>query len=188
MVYIGYQELLRDIGKVWDQSTHQPNESKDFLAIVHEQYLQSAALLSTQEIIRNQIIEELFEVTNQLIQNTFRNADNLESEDNKVLSISKRGIIGDSFTDFSLESKFNNGETAFSWNAIIGQDDAKRALYECCILPSILPSTLFVGIRQLCKTVLLYGPPGTGKTTLVRMIAHESRFPFIPLIPRLLSY
>lgn len=62
-----------------------------------------------------------------------------------------------------------------SWQDIIGQDDAKRALYESCILPTLLPSSVFVGTRQLCTTVLLYGPPGTGKTTLVRAVANESR-------------
>ena len=69
MVYNEYQELLRDIGKVWDQSKSQRNESKDLLSTIHEQYLQSSLFLCNQEKVHNQIIEELFEVTNQLIQN-----------------------------------------------------------------------------------------------------------------------
>lgn len=68
----------------------------------------------------------------------------------------------------------NDDDLSLTWQDVIGQDDAKRALYECCILPILLPSTVFVGLRQLCMTVLLYGPPGTGKTTLVRVVAHES--------------
>ena len=63
-----------------------------------------------------------------------------------------------------------------TWQDIIGQEDAKRGLYESCILSSLLPSSVFVGCRQLCTTILLYGPPGTGKTTLVHAVANESRF------------
>lgn len=64
---------------------------------------------------------------------------------------------------------------SLTWQDIIGQEDAKRSLYECCLLPSLLPASLFVGCRQLCTSVLLYGPPGTGKTSLVRAAASESR-------------
>lgn len=72
---------------------------------------------------------------------------------------------------------------SLTWQDIIGQEDAKRSLYECCLLPSLLPSSLFVGCRQLCTSVLLYGPPGTGKTSLVRAAANESRISplFFPL-------
>ena len=71
--------------------------------------------------------------------------------------------------------------TMLAAQGIIGQEDAKRSLYECCLLPSLLPSSLFVGCRQLCTSVLLYGPPGTGKTSLVRAAANESRIS--PLLP-----
>ena len=77
--------------------------------------------------------------------------------------------------DIPTKRKHPEDETKKGWQDVVGQEDAKRALFECCILPSILPSYLFVGIRQLCMTILLYGPPGTGKTTLVHVVAHESR-------------
>ena len=77
--------------------------------------------------------------------------------------------------DISTKRKHPEDEIDKSWNDVVGQEDAKRALFECCILPSILPSYLFVGLRQLCMTILLYGPPGTGKTTLVHVVANESR-------------
>ena len=70
-------------------------------------------------------------------------------------------------------------QDSVSWQDVIGQDEAKRALYESCMLPSILPTSLFVGCRQLCTSILLFGPPGTGKTSLVRAVANESRIELI---------
>ena len=47
-----------------------------------------------------------------------------------------------------------------SWRGIIGLDDAKRALFEACMLPALLPPHLLRGIRAVPTSVLLYGPPG----------------------------
>lgn len=56
-------------------------------------------------------------------------------------------------------------------------------MYECCILPSILPSSVFVGCREIQCSILLYGPPGTGKTLLARAIAGETRWTFFEISP-----
>ena len=92
-----------------------------------------------------------------------------------VDSTSKRIRVDSSECGTPFSSIPRNDPSHVSWQDIIGQDDAKRALYESCVLPMLLPSRIFVGTRQLCTTVLLYGPPGTGKTTLVRAVANESR-------------
>lgn len=212
MPYRQYQDVFRDIGFVWDQSLCQSRESTEHdLELVRDQFVESEKFVHEKE--RIQIIEELLDVTYQLIQQKQTpTLENEEFENEGRLSISKRKRkssdrtiingykVGDSYnyqqkgggelcscdsdkqyqkmdenTPLKLPSKRNHVEEAgLTWQDVIGQEDAKRALYECCILPSLLPSSLFVGVRQLCMTVLLYGPPGTGKTTLVRVVAHES--------------
>ncbi|KAJ1477176.1 P-loop containing nucleoside triphosphate hydrolase protein, partial [Baffinella frigidus] len=58
----------------------------------------------------------------------------------------------------------------------------KRLLHEAVVLPQQCPS-LFQGVRQPWKGILLYGPPGTGKTQLAKAIAGESRATFMLLSP-----
>lgn len=73
--------------------------------------------------------------------------------------------------------------SSYKLNNIIGNNDAKDILYESCILPSILPSNIFVGCREIQNSILLYGPPGTGKTMLAEAIACETQWPFFRLTP-----
>ena len=46
------------------------------------------------------------------------------------------------------------------WDAVIGGDQAKQALYETIICPRLYPSLFKARVLQAATAVLLYGPPG----------------------------
>jgi len=69
----------------------------------------------------------------------------------------------------------SNGGVTFA--SIVGLDDAKAALKEMVILPSLRPD-LFSGIRSPPKGLLLYGPPGNGKSFIASAVATESQATF----------
>jgi SpoVK/Ycf46/Vps4 family AAA+-type ATPase len=56
------------------------------------------------------------------------------------------------------------------WNEVIGLDDAKRAIRESIVYPTIRPDLLPLG---WARGILLFGPPGCGKTLLAAAAAAE---------------
>jgi len=64
-----------------------------------------------------------------------------------------------------------------AWEDIVQLDDAKRLLTEAVILPLKYPS-LFQGLLEPWRGVLLYGPSGTGKTLLAKAVASQSSSTF----------
>jgi SpoVK/Ycf46/Vps4 family AAA+-type ATPase len=69
------------------------------------------------------------------------------------------------------------------FNDVIGLKDAKRALREALLLPSLFSPKELVGIRSVSSCILLFGPPGTGKTVLAEAAAFESKRPLFRVSP-----
>jgi len=60
-----------------------------------------------------------------------------------------------------------------TFSDVIGLEEAKRALREAVVWPTIADPALFAGVRSGPRGLLLYGPPGCGKTMLARAAAAE---------------
>ena len=68
------------------------------------------------------------------------------------------------------------GKTGVSWNDIVDLEEAKRAIKEAIIYPTLRPDLFPHGWP---RGILLFGPPGCGKTLLASAVAHEIDAEFI---------
>jgi len=66
---------------------------------------------------------------------------------------------------------------------VVGLFEAKRALREALLLPTLFSPQDLIGVRSVSSCVLLYGPPGTGKTVLAEAAAYESHRPIFRVSP-----
>ncbi|MEM1543180.1 MAG: ATP-binding protein [Candidatus Bathyarchaeia archaeon] len=65
-----------------------------------------------------------------------------------------------------------------TWDDIVGLEDAKRAIKEAIVYPSLRPDLFPLGWP---RGILLFGPPGCGKTLLAAAVANEIKAKFIPI-------
>ena len=63
-----------------------------------------------------------------------------------------------------------------SWDEIVGLEDAKRAIREAIVYPSLRPDLFPLGWP---RGILLFGPPGCGKTLLAAAVANEIKAKFM---------
>lgn len=68
---------------------------------------------------------------------------------------------------------------SISFDAIIGLNDAKKAIWQDLILPLNHPEKYQKHNLKIGANTLLYGPPGTGKTTFAKAVASDVSVPFI---------
>ena len=92
------------------------------------------------------------------------NSDNPQQEQSESQS-GVVEIVKASYDDVILQEKPN-----VSWDEIVGNDDAKKALRESITFPSMRPDLFPLGWP---RGILLYGPPGTGKTLLAAAVASD---------------
>jgi len=64
------------------------------------------------------------------------------------------------------------------WDEIIGLEDAKKAIKETVVYPSLRPDLFPLGWP---RGILLFGPPGCGKTLLAAAVANEIKATFISI-------
>jgi SpoVK/Ycf46/Vps4 family AAA+-type ATPase len=62
------------------------------------------------------------------------------------------------------------------WTDIVGLEDAKKAVQQAIVYPSVRPDLFSLGWP---KGILLFGPPGCGKTLLSAAVASEIKATFI---------
>lgn len=83
----------------------------------------------------------------------------------------------------------DEGEEKLMFEGVIGNNEAKKALFENVVVPirlkdKLKEGKLLVGVRKVGKnSILLHGPPGNGKSSLVQAAANEAKATLISVRP-----
>ncbi len=75
-----------------------------------------------------------------------------------------------------IEELIINDPPNVYWDEIIGLEDAKKAIKQAIVYPSLRPDLFPLGWP---RGILLFGPPGCGKTLLAAAVANEIKATFI---------
>ncbi len=75
-----------------------------------------------------------------------------------------------------IEETLLEKPTGVKWDDVVGLEDAKRAIKESIIYPSLRPELFPLGWP---RGILLFGPPGCGKTLLAAAVANEINAAFL---------
>jgi SpoVK/Ycf46/Vps4 family AAA+-type ATPase len=98
-------------------------------------------------------------------------------------------VLKSSLMSPATAEDLGEGKTAFedmilkeppkvTWDDIVGLEDAKKAVKEAVVYPSLRPDLFPLGWP---RGILLFGPPGCGKTLLAAAVANEIKAKFIPV-------
>lgn len=162
------QELERIALKYAEQAVILDRQGKKEQAI--EAY--QKAIDSLMRIVRINPYNELNRIYLQRA-NAYRNRVN-------VLKSSLISQVAAEDVDEEEKSSFENliikDPPKVSWDEIVGLEDAKRAIREAIVYPSLRPDLFPLGWP---RGILLFGPPGCGKTLLAAAVANEIKAKFM---------
>lgn len=105
------------------------------------------------------------------------NSIDVNSKPNKINNKEQQNNL-DEYSDINQYVTFYPvDKLTFGFEGVIGLDDAKKAITDYVINPTLYPNYYNYNLIEN-KGILLEGPPGTGKTTFAKAVAKEIKQPF----------
>jgi len=98
------------------------------------------------------------------------------SGSSKETSASYEGSMNKTNEESTFDELILKNPPNVKWSDIAGLEDAKKAIQQAIVYPSLRPDLFPLGWP---KGILLFGPPGCGKTLLAAAVANEIKATFI---------